>query len=87
MKNACVDCGKPTGGVRCLKCHGQRERLTAAIEKSEEDAAYLQMRAEGLSYERIAARVGRGRQWAWLRTKKAKRRQELVKQGVLDLLP
>ena len=37
----CIDCGKTSVGLRCLKCHGRREQALALERTAEADAALL----------------------------------------------
>lgn len=73
--NQCIDCGKDVTGTRCRQCNGlfiQRQHATAQAPGDEE---LLAMRAEGLSYRRIADRLGISPARVKTRLEDAKRRE------------
>jgi hypothetical protein len=78
MDNHCLDCGRPTQGVRCRVCNGRFIRESAARAKARDDAELLNMfDAERLSYARLGARLGITRMGALYRVRKARARQKV----------
>lgn len=78
MTNLCIDCGNPTGGIRCKPCNGKQTARVWAESLASQDAALLAEVAAGLTAQRLAVRMDRSRQWADRTIKKAKRRQALL---------
>lgn len=78
--NICVDCGAPCLGVRCRKDNGRLQALEAARALAVEDAELIRMVAdEGLSAERLGARLGISKPGAHKRLTKARKRQALLR--------
>lgn len=72
----CVDCGAPTGGLRCKKCHGRELARLALAETAVRDEQVLRLReVDGLTYERIGIRLGitKARAWQLYRQANARR--------------
>jgi predicted DNA-binding protein (UPF0251 family) len=73
----CIDCGNPTGGLRCKPCHGAFLRQESLRATEQSDAELLAMvDGESLSYQRLADRLGVSKQAASQRVKGARRRTE-----------
>ncbi len=55
----CIDCGKPSVGLRCRACHGKFVKRQALIETAGRDRALLDMVVgENLNGQRLANRLG-----------------------------
>ena len=83
MDNHCVDCGRPTSGVRCRVCNGRYTAEQAARQAEQDDRALVALvDDEKLSVARVGVRLGISRQAANRRVRKARSRLAL-----LDALP
>jgi hypothetical protein len=79
MNNQCVDCGSPTGGIRCRICNGRQNAVLAAQAAATDDRVLLHQRdAEGIPVARLAARYGITPQRMYRRIQGARRRQALL---------
>jgi hypothetical protein len=80
--NFCIDCGAPTGGVRCRPCNGLHLALEAARALDEEDRSIIEMvEREKLTANRLGERLGVSGVWAHQKLVNARRRQALLADG------
>ena len=77
----CLDCGKPSMGVRCRNCNGRFIQLETARRMAPTDRQLLAEVAGGLTSDRLAARTGVSRAAAWKRIRGARRRQASLASG------
>lgn len=55
----CIDCGRPSSGLRCRACHGKFVKHQSLVETAGRDRALLAMvDEEHLSGTRLATRLG-----------------------------
>lgn len=79
----CADCGKniTIGAVRCAsdnaKMLARKQAVEAAIRLADSDREILQMRADGLSGARIAARLNISAVRAYGKVRDARRRESI----------
>jgi DNA-binding CsgD family transcriptional regulator len=79
----CLDCGKTIDprALRCRPCDGKRHRTRGLQDTAIKDATLLEWRGEGLTYSRIARRLGVQTVTAVRAVKRAKRRTALRASG------
>lgn len=75
MQNTCADCGRPSHGYRCNKCHGKLERQRGLDASEKRDREILAMMP--ISGARLAARLGVSPARAGQLLKKVRAREEL----------
>ncbi|HEY6568566.1 MAG TPA: hypothetical protein VI341_13705 [Actinomycetota bacterium] len=74
--SSCVDCGRPTGGIRCRPCNGRLIAATALAQMADADRELLrQVDEEGLDGGRLAIRLGVSRTRAYKKIAEARARE------------
>lgn len=82
----CIDCGRPSTGLRCQKDHGAYLLRQTLRETAESDRAILNLRdVDNLAYGRIATRYAVSRTRARMKVIEARRREQL-RQDMGELL-
>jgi predicted DNA-binding protein (UPF0251 family) len=72
----CIDCGSPTGGLRCRPCNGQEQSRLALRETEAADRELLHLvDVEGLKGTRLAVRLGISKSRAYLKIAEARERE------------
>jgi predicted DNA-binding protein (UPF0251 family) len=76
----CLDCGKDVvTGIRCRNCNGAYTRRVTALQMEEEDRKLIALiESEGLTSERLGARLGVSRQAADNHIKGARKRLAIL---------
>lgn len=77
MNGHCVDCNRPTSGIRCKTCHGAYLRLESLRATEADDQELLAMvEGEKLNGQQVATRYGVSKTRAYEKIKSAKRRRD-----------
>lgn len=73
---SCIDCGNPTGGLRCRPCADRVRRADALADTAGADYELLRLvDTEGVTPARIAIRYGVSRTRAYIKIREARQRQ------------
>lgn len=88
MTECSAGCGRsvtPPGPRLCRSCFTRKERIAAAARLLDQDRQVLAWRAEGLTLERIAARLGVSRSWVSRMALDAERRDRFRESEGLEI--